>query len=77
MSALRDALVRAGLADKAAIEKAAEEAKKHAEEDEHRRREAAEAEEAAKEFEEKADAKRSFLPPEEWLRVDRDEDTGR
>ena len=74
MSALREALQRAGLADKVAIERAEAEARKRAEEAEHRRREAAEAEEAATGSKEKVDAQRSFLPPEEWSRVDRDEE---
>lgn len=74
MSALREALQRAGLADKAAVERAEAEAKKCEEETEQRRREAIEAEQAAAETEEKATAARKFLPPEEWLRDERDEE---
>lgn len=64
MSALREALKRAGLATQEQAAKADEEAKKRAEKHEHQQREAREAEEAALTTLNKRD--RDFVPPPEW-----------
>lgn len=65
MSALREALRRAGLATQEQAAKADEEAKKRAEEHEHRQREAREAEEALERLPEQLKPF-AFLVPEKW-----------